>query len=66
MFKRTRFNKICVHQTDSTPGIMFNTQTSTVNLSHSVIRCIPVGSAKAYVEPFLALPNSMYCHSVYL
>ena len=66
MLKRTYFNDICFHQTDSSPGIMHSTQTNKFNVKMSAIRCIPVFSHMAYVNQFLALPNAMYSHSIFV
>ena len=65
MLKRTYFNDICFHQTDSSPGILRSTKSNKFNVKISAIRCIPVFSHMAYANQFLALPNAMFSHSVY-
>jgi len=60
------FNTICVHQTDSLSETIYSTQDSKVNIKTSAFRYITVRSAQAYVNQFLALPNAIFSHRVYL
>jgi len=45
---------------------IYSTQDSKINIKTYAFRYIPVSSAKAYVNQFLALPNAVYSRSVYL
>jgi hypothetical protein len=45
---------------------MHSAQTNKFNAKMFAIQCIPVLSRMTYVNQFLALPNAMYSHSIYL
>jgi hypothetical protein len=45
---------------------MHSAQTSKFNVKMSAIQCTPVFSQMTYVNQFLALPNAVYIHSIYL
>ena len=51
-----------IHHTET----IYSTQDSKINLQMSAFPYIPVRSAKAYVNQFLALPNAIFSHNVYL
>ena len=53
---------MCFQQIDSTPEIIYSTQTSKTNTKISAFQPIQVRSAKTYVNQFLALPNALYSH----
>jgi len=47
-------------KTDLTPEIIYSTQTNKTKIKITAFQRIPVGSAKAYVNQFLALSKVIY------